>query len=99
MVWPIDRQVAQQVWIDGMDGMATAGVRLLVQRLDAHLFHQRGHMLTAPCLNVHRHLCWTGDVGILVQVHSLKASTSVMPRFSLAQRVALFWGLIAPLCA
>ena len=45
VVRALDLQSAQQVRIDRMCRMAPAGIGLPVQRFDAHLLHQRGHVL------------------------------------------------------
>ena len=42
-----DLQMAQQIGIDRVGWMPLAGVGLAVERRDAHLLHQRGHMPTS----------------------------------------------------
>ena len=44
MIRPRDRQVAQEIGVDLMAGLAAAERRLAIQGLKAHAAHQGGHM-------------------------------------------------------
>jgi hypothetical protein len=47
LVWPIDDELAQQVWVDQVSRMPPTRVRTSVKRLDAHFAHQRRYMPAA----------------------------------------------------
>ena len=47
LIRPLDRQISEQVRIHRMRRVRRAGVALAIDRRDAHLVHQRAHMLAA----------------------------------------------------
>ena len=47
LVWPIDGETAEQIWVDGMRRMAGAGMGPSINPPDTHAPHQHANVATA----------------------------------------------------